>query len=104
MLSLLPHYGAVAQLVARLVRNEKARGSNPLSSTRREPRPTSGNADGRAGFSHARPSHGMRGRGRVDAPAHLGVHTSHPELHMIRVMHQALSSGGMVWYPQLTSR
>ena len=25
--------GAVAQLVARLVRNEKARGSNPLSST-----------------------------------------------------------------------
>src|SRR5690349_14666688 len=28
-----PHQGAVAQLVARLVRNEKARGSNPLSST-----------------------------------------------------------------------
>ena len=26
--------GAVAQLVARLVRNEKARGSNPLSSTK----------------------------------------------------------------------
>src|SRR3954469_5993003 len=27
------HQGAVAQLVARLVRNEKVRGSNPLSST-----------------------------------------------------------------------
>ena len=33
VLSFLPHRGAVAQLVARLVRNEKARGSNPLSST-----------------------------------------------------------------------
>ncbi|CCH70659.1 hypothetical protein BN10_630013 [Phycicoccus elongatus Lp2] len=30
--------GAVAQLVARLVRNEKARGSNPLSSTNRKSR------------------------------------------------------------------
>ena len=50
VLSFLPHRGAVAQLVARLVRNEKVRGSNPLSSTRREPRPTSGNAAGRAGF------------------------------------------------------
>ncbi len=29
--------GAVAQLVARLVRNEKVRGSNPLSSTRSRP-------------------------------------------------------------------
>ena len=28
-----PSLGAVAQLVARLVRNEKVRGSNPLSST-----------------------------------------------------------------------
>ena len=37
-------------MVARLVRNEKARGSNPLSSTRREPRPTSMNVAGRAGF------------------------------------------------------
>ena len=45
-----PHFGAVAQLVARLVRNEKVRGSNPLSSTRREPRPTSPNAADRAGF------------------------------------------------------
>ena len=50
VLSFLPHRGAVAQLVARLVRNEKARGSNPLSSTRREPRPTSTNVAGRAGF------------------------------------------------------
>ena len=50
VLSFLPHRGAVAQLVARLVRNEKARGSNPLSSTRREPRPTSVNVAGRAGF------------------------------------------------------
>ena len=30
----------MAQLVARLVRNEKVRGSNPLSSTKRKPRPT----------------------------------------------------------------
>ena len=33
MLPLRLKQGAVAQLVARLVRNEKARGSNPLSST-----------------------------------------------------------------------
>ena len=44
--------GAVAQLVARLVRNEKARGSNPLSSTHRKPRPTSTYVPARAGFSH----------------------------------------------------
>src|SRR4029077_13051901 len=37
--------GAVAQLVARLVRNEKVRGSNPLSSTTAAPRLTSGNGD-----------------------------------------------------------
>src|SRR4051794_29579246 len=34
VLSCGPHQGAVAQLVARLVRNEKVRGSNPRSSTR----------------------------------------------------------------------
>ena len=33
VLSLLPHHGAVAQLVAHLVRNEGVRGSSPLSST-----------------------------------------------------------------------
>jgi hypothetical protein len=33
VLQFRPHRGAVAQLVARLVRNEKVRGSNPLSST-----------------------------------------------------------------------
>jgi hypothetical protein len=32
-----PVHGAVAQLVARLVRNEKVRGSNPLSSTKQKP-------------------------------------------------------------------
>src|SRR5947208_4295246 len=35
VLSLLPHHGAVAQLVAHLVRNEGVRGSSPLSSTLR---------------------------------------------------------------------
>ena len=34
------------------LRNEKVRGSNPLSSTRRQPRPTSVNVAGRAGFRH----------------------------------------------------
>ena len=33
MLSFRPHHGAVAQLVAHLVRNEGVRGSSPLSST-----------------------------------------------------------------------
>ena len=33
----------MAQLVARLVRNEKVRGSNPLSSTTKTPSPTCGN-------------------------------------------------------------
>ena len=42
--------GAVAQLVARLVRNEKVRGSNPLSSTTSKPRPTCRNTAGGAGF------------------------------------------------------
>ena len=51
VLSFLPHRGAVAQLVARLVRNEKVRGSNPLSSTRREPRPTSVNVAEPGGVS-----------------------------------------------------
>ena len=49
MLKFPSHHGAVAQLVARLVRNEKVRGSNPLSSTRPEPRPTSKNIAGGAG-------------------------------------------------------
>jgi hypothetical protein len=33
VLSFRPHHGAVAQLVAHLVRNEGVRGSSPLSST-----------------------------------------------------------------------
>ena len=45
----------MAQLVARLVRNEKVRGSNPLSSTLTEPRRTSGNAHSPAGFSRSPP-------------------------------------------------
>jgi hypothetical protein len=36
------------------LRNEKVRGSNPRSSTTREPRPTSANAETRAGFRHCR--------------------------------------------------
>src|SRR4029450_7126016 len=47
-------HGAVAELVARLVRNEKVRGSNPRGSTTREPRPTSANAETMAGFRHCR--------------------------------------------------
>src|SRR5450759_3871712 len=35
VLSFRPHHGAVAQLVAHLVRNEGVRGSSPLSSTDR---------------------------------------------------------------------
>ena len=46
--------GAVAQLVARLVRNEKVRGSNPLSSTTREPRPPAGDTAGGRGSLVAR--------------------------------------------------
>lgn len=42
--------GAVAQLAERRRGTAEARGSNPLSSTRRGPRPTSGNADSRSGF------------------------------------------------------
>jgi len=46
------HHGAVAQLVARLVRNEKVRGSNPLSSTTGKPRLTCTNTVQQAGFRH----------------------------------------------------
>src|SRR6476661_878214 len=45
VLSLLPHHGAVAQLVAHLVRNEGVRGSSPLSSTPGQ-RPFPGNGGG----------------------------------------------------------
>jgi hypothetical protein len=42
VLSSTTEHGALAQLVARLVRNEKVRGSNPLGSTDQKPSPARG--------------------------------------------------------------